>query len=85
MLASFTEVRLLAPVPATDSAKSLVTGKSIRIEALLVRLGLKHRIPVRLRNRVRKLITGVDMEKTIASGFRVEESVPDFGDKECHR
>lgn len=69
----FDDVRLFGAA-STGSAKDyLVDTKALAIESILVRTGLKERIPIQVRNFFRKLLTGVDIEQVIAEGFRIRE------------
>ncbi len=43
------------------------------VENLLIRIGVKHRIPIRLRNFVRQALTGVDLDRATEAGFEIVE------------
>ncbi len=45
------------------------------IEWLLVRLGIKHKIPIGLRNFIRERVTGVKVDQMISHGFEIVEGV----------
>ncbi|MEX2030593.1 MAG: class I SAM-dependent methyltransferase [Anaerolineales bacterium] len=69
----FAHVQLFAECMRSRAALYLSHDPARWVERLLVRWGVKHKVPVRWRNFVRERMTGVRVEDFIAEGFEIVE------------
>jgi len=67
------DVRLFSECMRARSEKYVLHPRARWVERLLVRLGVKHKIPVGWRSFVRERMTGVKVNDLIAEGFEIIE------------
>lgn len=69
----FQSVALLSQIMNEEFRRFTFHRVARGLERLLVRMGVKHKIPIRLRNRVRQRLTGVDIDDATEAGFQIVE------------
>ncbi len=67
----FTNVRIYSEQMRPRVQAYMMNGRAMIIEHLLVKLNVKHRIPLTLRNYVRRLITGVSADEIAPEDFEI--------------
>ncbi len=67
----FTEVQVLGQAMTPRARRYILDDKALRVEAGLVRLGLKRLIPAQLRRVLRQKVTGVDLESLTWEDFPI--------------
>jgi 2-polyprenyl-3-methyl-5-hydroxy-6-metoxy-1,4-benzoquinol methylase len=67
------EVQIYSEVPKSKSSSYMFNKPARSIEWLLVKLGIKHKIPIQWRNYVRERITGVKVKEMISEGYEIVE------------
>ncbi|MGD8752185.1 MAG: class I SAM-dependent methyltransferase [Anaerolineales bacterium] len=73
-LKPFTEgIQIYSEVLKSRSSSYMFIKPARSIEWLLVKLGIKHKIPIQWRNYVREKITGVKVNEMISEGFEIIE------------
>jgi 2-polyprenyl-3-methyl-5-hydroxy-6-metoxy-1,4-benzoquinol methylase len=70
----YQEIRLYGQPMNSRTAAYVTHPGARRLEWLLVRLNIKHRIPIRWRNFVRERITRVKVDEMIAPGYEIVEN-----------
>lgn len=72
------DIKIFSQVMKTNSSSFILNKPARSIEWLLVKLGIKHKIPIQWRNYVREKITGVKVKDMISEGYEiVEDHSPD--------
>jgi 2-polyprenyl-3-methyl-5-hydroxy-6-metoxy-1,4-benzoquinol methylase len=73
-LKPFTEnIGIYSEVLKSKSSSYMFNKPARSIEWLLVKLGIKHKIPIQWRNYVREKITGVKVKEMISEGYEIVE------------
>lgn len=71
----FSEVEILGERMKTRSEAYIMNERALKIEDYLVKLRLKHLFPRRLRDRVRAMITGVELHDISPNDFEIGEDM----------
>src|SRR5690606_32430059 len=67
----FPKVEMYGLLPSERSERFILDKRALRMEAFLVRLNIKERIPLSWRNFVRSRLTGVPEDAIVADDFQV--------------
>jgi 2-polyprenyl-3-methyl-5-hydroxy-6-metoxy-1,4-benzoquinol methylase len=67
------DIRIYSETMKPKSSSYILNGRARIIERFLVKLGIKHKIPVQWRNSVREKITGVKVDEMISEGYEIVE------------
>lgn len=69
----FDSIQLFSQLMNPDFRDYSLDHKARFLERLMIAMGFKHKIPIRLRNLVRQWLTGVDLDSATRAGFPVVE------------
>lgn len=73
-LQSFTDdIEIYSEIMNSKSSSFILNKPARGIEWLLVKFGIKHKIPIRFRNFIREKITGVKVDDMISEGYEIIE------------
>jgi 2-polyprenyl-3-methyl-5-hydroxy-6-metoxy-1,4-benzoquinol methylase len=67
----FDDIEIFSEIMNHKTSSYILNKPSRIIEWILVKLGIKHKIPIQWRNYIREKITGVNVEDMISDGYQI--------------